>query len=157
MKNTILLTFLALVVACSTPEKKESTKALMPNWLEGKWVRTNDGLSKITYEEWTIGSAKEYTGQGYTIGIDSSIFEPDTVFMEQLRVLTINDTLSLEITGVNENPTLFRFIAQTDTSFICVNPENEFPKKISYSISNDHLTAVISGPGQDISFIFRRE
>ena len=157
MKNSLIAFSFLLLFSCSSPKKTESSELLLPSWLEGSWVRTNDGQAKITYEQWTKTSDKEYAGLGYTISIDSSIFEPDTVFMEQMRILAINDTLALEITGVNASSTLFKFIDQTDTSFVCVNPENEFPKKISYTFNDDHIVAVISGPGQDISFIFRRE
>ncbi len=157
MKITLSTICLVLAFACSSPPATESIAIELPKWLEGSWVRTNGDQANITYEQWNSTSEDEFAGLGFTIQIDSNIFRPDTIFMERMRILAINDTLNLEIKGVNEVPTLFEFIAQTDTSFICVNPENDFPKKISYTLSEEHITAVISGPGQDITFLFRRE
>ncbi|MCP4459862.1 MAG: hypothetical protein GY816_17840 [Cytophagales bacterium] len=160
---TILIPCLLFAISCSSPSKSEADESTSISgieklrWLEGNWVRTNDGEAQITYEQWAKTTENVYSGRGYTIRIDSSIFQPDTVFMEQIRIVTINDTLNFEVTGVNEASTLFKFIEQTDTSFVCVNPENEFPKKISYTLSNDHITALLSGRGPDIKFLFRRE
>lgn len=155
MKYSLIALSFSLVFSCSSPKKTESNELQLPSWLEGDWVRTNDGQAKITYEQWTKTSDEEYAGLGFTVRMDSSISEPDTVFMEYMRILAINDTLTLEVVGVNETPTLFKFIDQTDTSFVCVNPKNDFPKKIAYTLKNDYIEAIISGPGQDISFVFK--
>ena len=160
---TLLSICLLLAISCSSPSKSgndESSNIAGIDkllWLEGNWVRTNDGEAQITYEQWAKTSENVYSGRGYTIRIDSSIFQPDTVFMEKIRIVAINDTLNFEVTGVNETPTLFKFIEQTDSSFVCVNPENEFPKKISYTLSNGHITAILSGRGPDVAYLFRRE
>ena len=157
-----LLTCLIIVISCSDPKpnKEAVLKQNMSKleWMSGHWVRANDQLGKVTYEQWEKVSDLEYVGKGFTVNIDESIFEPDTVFNEHLRIIAVNDTLVYEVTGVNEAPTLFKFIEQTDTSFICVNPENEFPKQIAYLHKKRQMIAAISDGGdQVVQFIFRRE
>jgi hypothetical protein len=71
-----------------------------------------------------------------------------------MQIITKNDALFLEVTGVNKIPTIFKFTSQTDTSFICENPKNEFPKKIKYSIENQLLKAVVSSDDFSIDFVF---
>jgi hypothetical protein len=126
-------------------------------WMVGDWVRSNDMPGKVTYEQWTRISDLEYKGRGFTLDIDESIFEPDTSFREQLRIFIQNDTLIYEVTGVNEAPTLFKFIEQTDTSFVCTNPENEFPKNIAYLFKKRQMIVAISDGDQSVQFNFRRD
>ena len=71
-------------------------------------------------------------------------------------VVTIKDTLYLEVSGINEQPTLFKFTEQTDSSFVCENPQNEFPKKIKYFLDNKQLKAIISAEDFRIDFIFEK-
>ena len=61
-------------------------------------------------------------GMGYTMKGNKRSFQ------ETLSIITIKDTLYLEVKNINEQPTFFKFTSQTDTSFVCENPENEFPK-----------------------------
>lgn len=73
-----------------------------------------------------------------------------------MSIVSINDTLFLKAEGVNETPTLFKFTQQTDTSFICENPKNEFPKKILYYKDNNQLKAEVSSEDFKIDFVFER-
>ena len=163
MKLTWILSgTLLCLISCSDPKPKTEEvlkeKMRQLEWMSGHWVRSNDQLGKVTYEQWERVSDLEYVGKGFTVNIDESIFEPDTVFNEHLRIIVFNDTLVYEVTGVNESPTLFKFIEQTDTSFVCVNPENEFPKQIAYLHKKRQMIAAISDGGdQVLQFIFRRE
>lgn len=108
-----------------------------PEFIVGKWTRLNDTQEKKTYEIWN----SDFKGMGYTIK------EKDTVFKEILSVVSIQDTLFLKVVGVNEKPTLFKFISQTDSSFVCENSNNEFPKKIQYWKVNDTLKARVWNEG----------
>jgi hypothetical protein len=163
MKRTWHIVGMILLIAACEPSAREvqdqqnieNGKKL--EWMVGDWVRSNDQLGKVTYEQWSKVSDLEYVGRGFTVNIDESIFEPETIFREELRLLFINDTLTYEVTGVNEAPTLFKFIELTDTSFVCVNPENEFPKKIAYLHKKRQMIAAISDGNQTIQFNFRRD
>lgn len=126
--------------------QKEIKKDKKPSFLIGDWIRTSDKKGSVTYETWQT----DYTGLGLTLK------EKDTVFKEVLSIISKNDTLFLQVEGVNETPTLFKFTQQTDTSFVCENPKNEFPKKIKYWLENKQLKAVVSAEEYKIEFIFEK-
>ncbi|RSC96081.1 DUF6265 family protein [Tenacibaculum singaporense] len=115
-----------------------------PTWLIGKWKRTNNQPDKLTYEFWN----DDFSGIGFTLK------EKDTVFKEVLHIITKNDSLFLQVTGVNENPTLFVFTQQTDTSFTAENKQNEFPKTIQYWKENNQLKAKVANDEFSIDFVF---
>lgn len=104
------------MVSCS----KETKTQNKPAFLIGNWKRLNDKPNFQTYESWNIN----FKGFGYTKK------GTETTFSEQMRIVSINDTLHLEVVGVNDKPTLFKFIEQTDTSFVAENPTHDFPKKL---------------------------
>lgn len=120
------------------------------DWLTGSWIRTNDKEGNITYENWTKISSVEYKGLGCTLQ------NSDTIFKEQLRLIKIKKEWSLEVSGVNENPTLFLLTNQTKNSFASENEFNEFPKIIEYSVENNVLFAKISDGDTEISFLFKK-
>ncbi|WP_157663311.1 hypothetical protein [Polaribacter sp. SA4-12] len=142
MKLLLYICCLLLMVSCQN-EKKEIQK---PSFLIGNWIRVNDKEGVITYEMWN----SSLKGLGYTLK------EKDTTFKETLSIVTIKDTLFLKVEAVNENPTLFKFTQQTDSSFVCENEKNEFPKKIKYYLENDQLKAIVSSDDFKIDFIFER-
>ena len=131
-----------LMISC----KNETKKDKKPTFLIGNWKRLNDKPESQTYETWNTN----LVGMGYTMkGTKRS-------FQETLSIISINDTLHLEVKGVNENPTLFKFTNQTDSSFICENPQNEFPKKIKYYLESKQLKAVVSADDFRIDFVFEK-
>ena len=142
MKFLLYTCCLLLMVSCQK-EKKEMEK---PSFLIGNWIRVNDKEGAVTYEIWN----SNLKGLGYTLK------EKDTTFKETLSIVTIKDTLFLKVEGVNENPTLFKFTQQTNTSFVCENKKNEFPKKIKYYLENDQLKAIVAADDFKIEFIFER-
>ena len=144
MKTTffiIITIFLFSFLSFSKIEKHE--KSL--KWMQGKWIRLGDKPGKITYEIW-----KNKNGLGFTLQ------EKDTVFKEIMSIVNIKDTLFLKVVGVNENPTLFKFTHQTDTSFVSENPKNEFPQKIYYYLENKQLKAEVSNSDFKIDFVFEK-
>ncbi len=153
MKYLMVILIAFLSVFCSEQKKEQDNIAeeiKSVDWIIGNWVRVNDGKNRSTFEHWDKVSETEYNGLGYTLE------QADTVFKEYLRIFQ-NDSLSyLEVTGVNESPTLFFFSNQSDSSFVCENRENEFPKKIEYSINKNILIAIISDDDNKIKFEFER-
>ncbi|MDY0780130.1 DUF6265 family protein [Tenacibaculum sp. IB213877] len=129
------------ILSCQT---EKNTKK--PEWIIGKWVRSNDKPNQTTFETWY----NNYTGIGYTLQ------ETDTVFKENLSIIEKDNSLFLQVTGVNEQPTLFKFINQTDSSFTCENKQNEFPKKITYWAEKNQLKAKIANDDFSVDFIFDR-
>lgn len=139
--RVLVVFFCAILLANCQKEVKKPSK---PTFLIGNWIRLNDTEGNKTYENWK----SDLTGMGLTIN------NGKTVFNEQMSILEINDTLHLKVSNVNETPTYFKFTSQTDTSFVCENPKNEFPKKIHYYIENQQLKAIISADDFRIDFIF---
>lgn len=73
-----------------------------------------------------------------------------------MGIIHLHDTLFLEVKDIYQKPTLFKFTNQTDTSFICENPRNEFPKKITYFKEKQQLKAMVSSGDFKINFVFDR-
>ncbi len=138
MKKVLFVICFLLLVSCGKEELKK------PDFLLGYWIRTNDKPNQKTVEIWN----PDFSGIGYTLK------NKDTVFKEILSIIKKNDTLFLQVEGVNESPTLFKFTSQTKTSFVCENPLNKFPQKIKYYKESDTLKAVISSDGYSIGFDF---
>ncbi len=139
-----ILTFFALILLLNSCQT--TTKQNYPDFLLGNWQRTNDKPGNTTFENWE----ENFTGLGYTLK------ESDTIFKEILSVTSKNDTLYLQVEGVNEAPTLFKFTEQTDSSFVCENPQNEFPTKIEYWMENKLLKAKVSNDEFDVAFVFEK-
>lgn len=140
MKNLLLFSCFILMVSC----KENINIKQKPTFLIGEWKRLDDKPGNQTYETWNTN----LVGMGYTI-TDSK-----RSFQETLAIITIKDTLFLEVSGINEEPTLFKFTEQTDSSFVCENPQNEFPTKIKYFLDGKQLKAIVSAEDFRIDFIF---
>ena len=140
MKKLFILCAVLLIFSCNS----NINKTQKPTFLIGEWKRLNDKPGSQTYEMWNTN----LVGMGYTIK------DKKRSFQEILSIISIKDTLYLEVKGVNEKPTLFKFTNQTDTSFVCENPKNEFPKKIKYILDNKQLKASVSDDDFRIDFIF---
>ena len=142
MRAIITIYCLLLIISCASEQKKTEK----PAFLIGHWIRLNDKPGNKTYETWN----PNFTGMGYTKQ------GAKTSFKELLSIIYIKDTLHLKVEGVNETPTLFKFMEQTDSSFVCENELNEFPKKIKYYLENKQLKAIVSSPDFRIDFVFEK-
>ena len=139
----LLIVFICLLITSSCKTKKKTQK---PRFLIGKWERIYEKDGKNTFEIWN----SNYTGLGFTLK------NKDTAFKEILSIITINDTLTLKVVGVNDSPTLFKITHQTDTSFIAENPMHDFPTKIKYWLENKQLKAHVSNKEFGIDFVFKK-
>lgn len=153
MKKIILVLFL-IVISFSC--KREKLQPNM-NFLIGSWERIDDKPGKKTYEKWFLTMDGEYKGEGYTMQ------QTDTIFIENM-VIKFDNTKSksaknswiFEVTGVNEEPTIFKINDYSDDSFTAVNLTNEFPTHIRYEIKNDTLNASVSNNEFNVDFKFVR-
>lgn len=149
-----LLTLLLLLCSITLTSCKKETPVVNIStdfdYLIGDWERTNSKGGSATSEHWRVVNATELRGHGYTIE------DEDTVFNERLRIIKKDDQWLLNISGPNEDPTVFKITANDNRSFTAINPDNEFPKEIKYSYFDDVLTATISSEEMEIPFIFWR-
>ena len=132
---------LFLIISCQTKKKQD-----YPDFLKGKWQRVNEKPGKQTFDFWN----DDLTGVGFTLQ------NSDTIFKEVMGIVSLKDTLYLKVEGVNEAPTLFKFTKQTDSSFICENKLNEFPKKIHYFKDGKQLKCKISNEEFEVDFVFEK-
>jgi len=139
---------LTILLVYSCGKSKEEAQF---DWMLGNWERTNNSKGTKTYEYWSKKSKDEYIGFGCTLK------DKDTVFIEELSIIKINNIWNYKVVGVNETPTLFKFIDNTTNSFACENQQNEFPKKISYSIDEEQLKVIISDNTSEIPFLFKQK
>ena len=139
-----ILLFLFCMLMFSSCKTEKSIK--MPDFLLGNWEKMKDKKGQKTYEFWQT----DFTGLGITLK------EKDTIFKEILSIISMNETLTLKVEGVNEIPIFFKFTNQTDTSFVAENPTHNFPTKITYWLEKNQLKAHVSNKEFGIGFIFEK-
>lgn len=155
MKNLSFFLLIALCISCAekkpthSPEQEVSQASPDFDWLLGNWARQNDPEGKQTFEHWRKKSESEYLGLGYTLE------EQDTTWKENIRLIEESGTWRFEVSGEG-SMTSFRVSDTDSVSFVCENPDNEFPKKISYTRVGDKVNALISGGDMEIPFLFNR-
>ncbi|HEY3404844.1 MAG TPA: DUF6265 family protein [Ohtaekwangia sp.] len=122
------------------------------HWLEGSWSRTNGKPGRSTHEYWTKISDTEWHGLGVTRN------GTDTAFVEKLKLI-VKDGNLYYVADIPENkqPVYFKFREVTENSFVCENPQHDFPKQIEYVRQGDGLKAIISGNGKSIEYLFERK
>ncbi|MEL7145442.1 MAG: DUF6265 family protein [Bacteroidota bacterium] len=151
VRSVIMVVHLLLFAfACQPASQKDESRSGLASfsWLVGEWQRENDDVGKQTFEYWEQLSDTVYTGLGCTIAAG------DTTFREDLRIHRSAGSWFLEVTGVHEEPVQFKIIAVQPTGFLATNPDNEFPKEIRYTKTENALSAVISDGQNEIAFDF---
>lgn len=139
MRYILVIFSFFILTSCNSNKKHQK-----PQWLVGKWIRTNNKETNKTYEAWN----SNFKGLGFTL------LEKDTTFVENMRIISNKENLYLQITGIGETPTFFAFTQQSDNSFTVENNKNQFPKKIKYTLEKDTLKTVISNNDFSVDFKF---
>ncbi len=122
------------------------------DWMLGSWQRSNDKVGQKTYESWSKLTDTLYLGLGYTLK------EQDTIWREHVRFFKKDTSWYFSVKGKGDTlSTDFMLSKITTQSFVCENPNNEFPKMISYNLKGDSLFAKITGGGPDVEFKFGKE
>lgn len=147
-----LLTLLVLSAFSNTAlEVSKNSKDANFSWLLGSWQRVNEKEGQQTFEHWKQASNELYLGMGCTLK------DGDTIWKETIELRKLGKNWNFEVKGKGETkPTIFALTKIEKESFVCENPENEFPKLISYQKSITGLSAIISGGGSDIVFDFKK-
>lgn len=127
-----------------------SSENLNFDWLLGEWVRVNQkDTTKTTFENWKKKTESEYAGFSYTLQ------NGDTVWQENVELIRMDQDWSFNVTQKGEpEQTRFKLTSIEPGTFICENPENEFPKKIEYVDAGDTLRAKISDGDREVLFDF---
>lgn len=118
-------------------------------FLVGEWERTNEEAGKQTFETWTKQNDSMYIGHSYTLSGRDTVWQENTILSPIAGVWHYQ----VRLPG-NTTSTDFKVTKSESLSFTCENPQNEFPKSISYRKMGTDLHAEISGDGNFISFLF---
>jgi len=152
MKKLLLIITLLLLVYTGNAQESNKQKFKKLEWLIGKWTRTNPKPWQSGYEIWSKVSDLKLSGKGVTLK------GKEVIFMENLEFVVKGTDIFYTVKLSDEKqPVYFKLTALTDDSFTCENQEHDFPKKITYQRSNNHVKAVISGNGKNIDYLFVRE
>jgi len=149
-----LILFLTTVVFISCKEK-QSVRSIGDTTFDvkllvGNWIRTNDSGVKQTFESWRLGSNSFAIGEGYTMSTN------DTIWKESLSIEMVEGYKNLVVKDSKGQKTFFKFVDETNASFKCHSPTNDYPKFIEYKVSKDKINAVISDGEHAIDFNFIR-
>lgn len=154
LSSGIIGFMIVLLTFCSCANKKSDAVVSKVGdfpWILGHWVRTNEQAGKRTFEQWEEVNDSLFRGMGYTLQ------GTDTVFKELLRLERQNNNWEYIVRMPSEKQeTRFAFTQRTDTSFICRNDKNEFPKQIRYFKAGNDLKADISDNSTTIDFTFKK-
>ena len=139
MKKYQLILFSLLVIACSSPIKKESNLAKeFFDRLPGKWQLEKS----TTIEKW------EKNGDLYR----ATVYKPlgkESLLTERIRIIEKEGEIYYEATvrGQNkEKPVPFKLIESGRDKVVFENKAHDFPKMITYELtSDDQLVATIQG------------
>lgn len=122
------------------------------NWLIGTWIRTGMKPGKTGTETWSIASSTRLIGKGVTLkGTNTAVVEKLQLVIKGNAIFYVGDVAE------NAAPVYFKISNITDNSFVCENPEHDFPKKIAYTLTDGKLKATISGDGKSIDYYFVKQ
>jgi len=119
------------------------------NFLEGKWIRTDDKDELQTYENWKRITPIEYEAYSY------SKKEGKIVWEETSTLKLYNEKLTLKVKILDGKPVKFNCSTKVNDKYlVCTNSKNDYPKQIEYWMDKDTLKAKISGGGPNVAFTF---
>jgi hypothetical protein len=149
MKNLLLIALCALLNPAADLQTGAPAKFKKLHWLAGRWESTANKPGQTGSETWSAISAGKMSGLGATLK------GKDTVFVEHLMLEIKGDDIfyNAQVTR-SAKPVLFKLTSITDDSFVCENPQHDFPKKITYKLTGNRIYATISGNGKTIPYNF---
>jgi hypothetical protein len=136
--NTLLFICFSqiLLIGCSYPGIKENNTDSF-KWLIGNRIDTTMGF----YENWSGSGDSALNGNGY------QVVDGDTIFEEMLSIKRAGDNWSYFVRYGTEETRFFLSNTPGD-SLVFENPDNEFPKRITYiKKPGGAFTAIIENPG----------
>lgn len=150
-KTAIILVMLLFLASCKKENRAEYEKLTKAEWLLGNWEHnSSDGFFS---EKWKVKNDSTYLGNS------SFAIEGKVVFSEEVNLVQREKDLFyvVKITSEPSESTEFKLTSGSENKLVFENPENDFPKKITYNrIHNDSIYAEISGGGNPQGFPMKR-
>lgn len=133
MSRALFATLFISYIACAQPQAHtettpESTGTKVDiEGLFGDWLDVQDSGRTYVHEHWERGK------DGTPIGLGCVLSGKDTVFIERLALVRLNDTLhyAVSIGSQGGEATLFKLIHDRD-SLVFANPAHDMPQRIVY-------------------------
>ena len=152
MKVMLTAVFVLASLCATAQDSPKASDFKKLNWLVGDWTRTNSKPGRGGMERWNKTSDRLLTGQGFNLK------GTDTLFVENIKLVVQGDEI-FYVADVKENPqpVYFKLTHLTESSFTCENAKHDFPKKLNYTLAGKNLTAVISGDGKSIEYLFTKK
>lgn len=159
MKNHPAL-LLVLLSACGAPTS-DVPRTLEPGptqqqWaaigdLAGRWSNALDTGAMHMYEEWAPQDSTHWTGLGFVMA------GPDTVSIEDLRLVRNNDTITYGARLSTQNGgewVDFELQKSGPDTLLFTNPAHDFPKVIRYAKEKGGWRVLVEGgdPGSGDAF-----
>ncbi len=134
---TIVSLMVILAAGCKN-SRIESDDSDLLKWLSGERADTTMGF----YEGWRSSGDTMFIGYGFQIS------EGDTIFKEALSIRKTGDTW-LYIVQHGSGETSFKLMAAPGDTLIFENPDNDFPKRITYlNKPGNKIVVDIENPGE---------
>ena len=147
-----LFTIILFIATTTLFAQSKQTDVSAVQWLVGEWTHTNAKPGRSGVEIWSKISQAELKGSGI------SLRGSDTTFVEKLRIITKDGGLFYAAdVPENKGEVLFRITELKDESFVCENPQHDFPKKITYTLTGTQLRVIVSGGDKSIEYLFVRK
>lgn len=141
----------AKIKSIASPIKPSGEKKKGPDfkWLIGVWKNLS---TENTFEAWKLDESNNLAGHGY------KLIKGEKVISEYIKIITTKDGSFYESKLPQyEDSISFRILTNADFSFVCENPEYDFPKRISYELNGyDKLVSQIMGSKKKIVFQFTK-
>ncbi len=152
MKKLFILLLVFSLCSCDQKSKSVAIPTTHRNvdWLVGKWERLNEKEDKQTFEYWQKETPNTYTGHGFTM------LKEDTIWQEKMTFTKKDTAWILQVkTPGNIDLVEFKLTALDSSSFIVENPSHDFPKKIKYWKKDENLLALVEADSMKIKFAFK--
>ena len=106
------------------------------SWFGGYWLTCEDGQE--VSENWSDPRGGLMAGHGMTLAGGRASFE-------MFRIAPHGDGIAYFAQPGGRPPVIFPATEVTASRAVFVNPENDFPQRITYTLQGDLLTARIDG------------
>ena len=142
-----------LLLSCGTPRNEnepmvvgkgtlQAEHTLKIDALLGEWQDQLDSTGTMFHEQWEKGMDGSYVGLGFVLS------GKDTVFIEQLAILTSDSGTYYAATtrAQNEGATIHFKMVHDQDSMVFANPTHDFPQRIVYAPGDaDDWNVSVSG------------
>ena len=109
------------------------------SWMTGHWAGSSDGWDME--EVWTAPAG------GMMLGMHRDVKGSKASF-EFIRIAATKDGVIYFAQPGGKPPTPFKLTEVTSSRAVFSNPEHDFPKRITYTLSDGRLCARVDGDGE---------